>query len=89
MKRSDQALAIYGVLALSVVGLLGYIALAAMGREPDDALLAVVVASGVGGVLGWARGGTYYQDTPEIVPSSAQRSSYDGATPEQMRDMVA
>ena len=69
MKRSDQSIAIYGVLAIALVGLVGYIVLLALGREVPDALLAVVVASALSGVLGWARGGTYYDPTPEVVPA--------------------
>ncbi len=68
-KRSDQSIAIYGVLAIAVIGLVGYIVLLGLGREVPDALLAVVVASAISGVLGWARGGTYYDPTPEVVPA--------------------
>ena len=69
MKRSDQSIAIYGVLAIGLVGLIGYIVLLALGRDVPDALLAVVVSACVSGVLGWARGGTYYDPTPEVVPT--------------------
>lgn len=69
MKRSDQSLAIYGVLAIGAIGLIGYIVLLALGRDVPDALLAVVVASALSGVLGWARGGTYYNPTPEVIPA--------------------
>lgn len=71
MKRSDQSWAIYGVLAVSALALLGYILLTAIGKEPADALLAVVVAGGISGVLGWARGGTVVQDQAEEVSDDA------------------
>ena len=45
MKRSDQSIAIYGVLAIGLVGLIGYIVLLALGRDVPDALLAVVVSA--------------------------------------------
>lgn len=69
MKRSDQSIAIYGVLAIGLVGLIGYIVLLALGRDVPDALLAVVVSACVSGVLGWARGGTYYDPAPEVIPA--------------------
>jgi tetrahydromethanopterin S-methyltransferase subunit E len=68
-KRSDQSLAVYGVLALAIVGLVGYIVLIALGRDAPDALLTGVVGVALGGVLGWARGGTYYQPDREVVPA--------------------
>lgn len=69
MKRSDQSLAIYGILGITAVGLLGYITLLALGREAPTDILGVVVAAGISGVLGWARGGTYYNDEKEVVPA--------------------
>ena len=69
MKRSDQSVAIYGILAVTMVGLVGYIVLLALGREVPTDILGVVVAAGISGVLGWARGGTYYDPTPEKVPA--------------------
>lgn len=70
MKRSDQSIAIYGVIALAVVGLIGYIVLIALGKEAPDVLLTGVVGVALGGVLGWARGGTYYEPDSEKIPAA-------------------
>lgn len=77
MKRSDQSLAIYGVLLLAVVGLVGYIVLIALGKEAPDVLLTGVVGVALGGVLGWARGGTYYEPDSEKVPAAPVQSHVD------------
>lgn len=69
-QRSDQSLAVYGILTITFVGLVGYILLLALDKEPPSDILGVVVAAGISGVLGWARGGTYYDPTPEKVPAA-------------------
>lgn len=69
MKRSDQSVAVYGILILTGIALVGLIALLALGREVPEGLLTGVVLGGITGVLGWARGGTYYDPTPEVVPA--------------------
>lgn len=68
-KRSDQSIAIYGVLTLGAIALIGYVVLLALDKDVPDALLAVVVAGALSGVLGWARGGTYYEPDVETIPT--------------------
>lgn len=68
-QRSDQSIAIYGILGLTGIALVGLIILLGMGREVPEGLLTGVVLGGMTGVLGWARGGTYYDPSQEKVPS--------------------
>lgn len=68
-KRSDQSIAIYGILAVTTVALIGLLVLLGLGREVPEALLTGVVLGGMTGVLGWARGGTYYEPDEERIPS--------------------
>ena len=70
MKRSDQSLAIYGVLLMGIVALVGFIVLLAMDKEAPEVLLTAAVVGVISGVLGWARGGTYYNPGTEVVPES-------------------
>ena len=72
MKRSDQSVAIYGILILTAIGLIGTIALALLGKPVPEVLATGVVLSGMAGVLGWARGGTYYAPDKEVVPSPVE-----------------
>lgn len=69
MKRSDQSVAIYGVILIGWTALVGYVVLAALGKDAPEALLTLVVVAAVSGTLGWARGGTYYDPTPEVIPA--------------------
>ena len=74
-KRSDQSVAIYGILILTAIGLIGTIALALLDKPVPEVLATGVVLSGMAGVLGWARGGTYYDPTREVVPSPVEPTS--------------
>ncbi len=77
MKRSDQSVAIYGVILIGWTALVGYVVLAALGKDAPEALLTLVVVAAVSGTLGWARGGTYYDPTPEVVPTPAAPDAAD------------
>ena len=68
MKRSDQSVAIYSLTALAAVALAGAVVLLSLGRGGAPELIAFAGMIGAG-VLGWARGGTYYDPTPEVVPT--------------------
>ena len=68
-KRSDQSIAIYGILGVTTVALIGLLVLLGLGREVPEALLTGVVLGGMTGVLGWARGGTYYEPDEERIPA--------------------
>jgi hypothetical protein len=75
MKRSDQSMAIYGLIVVAGIALIGGIVLLAMEREGAAELIAFAGIVGAG-VLGWSRGGTYYDARTEVVPEA------DPPTPE-------
>lgn len=66
-KRSDQSVAIYGLECIAVAALVGGVYLLSLGREGGTELIALAAMIGTG-ILGWSRGGTYYDSTPEVVP---------------------
>ena len=91
-QRSDQSLAVYGILVLAGVALVGAIVLAAMGKEDAAvALISGVVGVALGGVLGWARGGTYYAPDNEKIPTApvTQASTVKVIDTFEVKDSIA
>lgn len=73
-KRSDQSVAVYAIIAISGAALVGGIVLLALGRDVPAELWALALG-GITGGFGWARGGTYYDPTPEVVPAPEVKPS--------------
>lgn len=68
--RSDQSVAIYGLLAIAAIALIGYVVLLVLDRDAPESLMISVVLGIVSGVLGWSRGGTYYAPDTETIPTA-------------------
>lgn len=68
MKRSDQSIAVYIAGAVGLAATVGAVVLVSMDRVVPPEIWGVVLAS-MTGLYGWARGGTYFEETVEKVPA--------------------